>query len=307
MSKTIKCPTCDYTEHHLVEVYKDYEILTCLRCKLCFSHPMLSGDSEFYRSHFVYKKIDKATVIQHYYSAANRLNQYLLRLIPKGSRILDIGCGLGGFVKYALEQGDDAYGIDFNDDYIHVGQKVLGLGERLILCGAADLHKISHFYGSFDLVTLFEVIEHVENPQQLIQNARKMLVRGGLLATSCPNEARWQPTGRIFADYPPHHLTRWRPDTLRRFLEKQGLEHVRTEIESSFSDLLWVAYVNYSAKRRLANVTTNYEYRETTSSKIRSLKMTVFSLVKMLCIPLDLGLKAAGIGTKGMRMIVKKV
>ncbi len=274
---------------------------------MSFTDPMQAGDRNFYKGCIVYERTDSLTVFDHCRSAAKKNNRRLLGLIPKEGRVLDIGCGLGAFVKYALEQGCDAYGIDFNDDRINLGKKALGLGERLILGDVRDLHNSNDFQKSFDLVTLFEVIEHVEDPRQLIRSARKMLSRRGLLAISCPNETRWQPTGRVFADYPPHHLTRWRPDTLRSFLENEGFEHVKTKLESRFSDLIWVAHVNRSAKRKQAESDPEDESEQVPGNvNLRRLRRAVFRLIRLLSVPHDLALKAAGIGTMGMRMVVRK-
>jgi 2-polyprenyl-3-methyl-5-hydroxy-6-metoxy-1,4-benzoquinol methylase len=265
---------------------------------------MSGGNSDFYKGHLVYSRIDRAVIDQHCRSAAKAANRSLLAMLPKGSRILDFGCSYGAFVRFALQKGFDAYGIDFNDEHIRAGQEVLGLGDRLILGDVMNLPNAKRF----NLITLFEVIEHVENPQKLIRKIRELLLERGFLAISCPNEARWQLTGRVFVDYPPHHLTRWRPDTLRRFLEKEGFQHVKTEIESSFSHLLWVLYVNRSAKGKLDHIHTKKNTGDyTRSACTRMLKMSLFNLVKLLCAPFDLGLKAAGIGTLGMQMIVRKV
>jgi 2-polyprenyl-3-methyl-5-hydroxy-6-metoxy-1,4-benzoquinol methylase len=265
---------------------------------------MSEGDSNFYKDHIVYRRIDMVTIAQHCRSAAKTANRSLLALLPGGSRILDFGCSYGAFVHFALQKGFDAYGIDFNDEHIRAGREVLGLGDRLMSGDVMDLPNEKRF----NLITLFEVIEHMGNPQKLIRKLRRLLVEEGFLAISCPNEARWQLTGRIFVDYPPHHLTRWRPDTLRRFLENEGFEHVKTEVESSFSDLLWVLYVNWSAKRKLGHIDTKKNIGAyTRSASTRALKMSVFELAKLLCTPFDLGLKVAGIGTMGMRMIVRKV
>jgi hypothetical protein len=69
-----------------------------------------------------------------------------------------------------------------------------------------------------------------------------------------------------------------------------------------------VLYVNYSARRRLANIASYEDIgADTRSANIRKLKMFSFGLLKLLCLPFNLGLKAAGIGTMGMRMIVRKV
>ena len=282
-------------------------MLTCNNCRLSFAEPMQAGDNGFYKDYIAYRQADSVTVSEHCRSAAKKANKKLLGRLPKGGRVLDVGCGFGAFVYFALHEGYDAYGIDFNDEHIRAGREVLGLGKRLILGDIKDLHNANNFCESFDLVTLFEVIEHVGDPGQLIQNARRMLSEEGLLTISCPNEARWQPTGRIFADYPPHHLTRWRPDTLRSFLEKQGFEHVKTELDSRFSDLIWVAYVNRSAKRKQARSGMD-DGREEAAGRagIRRFKRAGFSLIRAFGTPFDLVLKAAEVGTMGMRMVVRR-
>jgi 2-polyprenyl-3-methyl-5-hydroxy-6-metoxy-1,4-benzoquinol methylase len=269
---------------------------------------MCGGKKEFYKKHFVYRKIDTVTITQHFGAAANKSNRNLLKMAGKTGRILDVGCGFGAFVKYSLDKGYDAYGVDFNDDRIKAGRKLFGLGERLIPGNVRDLQNLEHFRNSFDLVTLFEVIEHVDDPAGLVKDSREMLRDGGLLAISCPNEARWQPMGRIFADYPPHHLTRWRPDTLRRFLQKCGFEHVRTELDCSFINLIWVAYVNRSAKKKQTRPFQDNQTETTAGlAHFRKFKKTAFSLLRALSTPLDLVLKAAGVGTMGMRVIFRKV
>ena len=272
---------------------------------------MRGGDSHYYREHIVYRPTDAETIAQHCRSAGKASNRRLLAMVRNDGlekRSLDIGSGFGAFVHFALSQGIDAYGIDFNDEQVHAGQTILGLGDRLF-CG--DVKELRGKIGSeeqFDLLTLFEVIEHVENPLDLIRNAADLLKTGGLLVLSCPNESRWQPTGRIFVDYPPHHLTRWRPDTLRNFLESQGFKHERTEIETSLRDLFWVVYVNRSARRKMDARKDHPGGQDVLeSSYVRKAKMTVFDLMKIFCYPFDLILKFSGIGTMGMRIIVKKI
>lgn len=304
MGKSIPCPACGMAGHTIDEISPDFRILNCQTCRLSFADPMSGGDSDFYKGHLVYRGIDGATIAEHARSAAKPANKSLLAMLPGGSRILDFGCSYGAFVHFALEKGFDAYGIDFNDEHIRAGREVLGLGDRIMLGDVMNLPNEKRF----NLITLFEVIEHMGSPQELIRKIGRLLVEGGFLAISCPNEARWQPTGRIFVDYPPHHLTRWRPDTLRRFLENEGFEHVKTEMDSSFSDLLWVLYVNWSAKGKPDHIDTKKKIGASKRPAFtRALKMSLFNLAKVLCVPFDLGLKVGGIGTMGMRMIARKV
>jgi SAM-dependent methyltransferase len=217
-------------------------------------------------------------------------------------------------VKVALESDLDAYGLDFNAKHICAGRIYFGLGQRLMEGTINELWRHISKEKQFDLITMFEVIEHVEEPAKLLREAHSYLRVGGILAVSCPNEARWQPTGRIFVDYPPHHLTRWRPDTMRMFLEHCGFKHIHTQIDSSFRDLFWVAYVNRSARKRLARkLSTPSNEQKTSFSEFhcspttRSIKMKLDSLLRMTSAPFDTMLKANRIGTMGMLIVARKI
>jgi len=238
-------------------------------------------------------------------------------MVPAQGKVLDIGCGYGAFVKVALEAGFDAYGVDLNPEHIHAGRSVLGLAQRLVLGSIEELSEKFRQDEVFDLITLFEVIEHVEEPAVLIRNVLRLLKPGGIIAISCPNENRWQPTGRIFVDYPPHHLTRWRPDTMRAFLERNGFVHVITEFDSSFRDLLWVTYSNRSAKKMITAVSPHPEVTENSKpvfggqqeahpSTKWTIKTNLDRLVRVACAPIDIVLKALHVGTMGMRVIARK-
>lgn len=217
-------------------------------------------------------------------------------------------------MKVALESGLDAYGLDFNTKHISAGRYFFGLGQRLMEGTVSELWQHISKETQFDLITMFEVIEHVEEPAKLLREAHSHLRGGGILAVSCPNEARWQPTGRIFVDYPPHHLSRWRPDTMRMFLEHNGFRHIHTQIDSSFRDLFWVAYVNRSARKQLARKLSAPSNKQKTvfsefqrSATTRSIKMKLDGLLRMTSAPFDIMLKATRIGTMGMLMIARKV
>jgi SAM-dependent methyltransferase len=304
----IACPACNSFDHRLVENHQEYRVLSCSRCRLSFADPMKGGDPNYYKMHLVYEDTDSITVREHFQAAEKPANRRLLAMVTKCGRIMDIGCGFGGFVRLALNEGFDAYGMDFNEAQVTAGKTALCLKDRLFTGDINSFAARDDMIGTFDLVTLFEVIEHVENIKELVHNVRRLLKKGGLCALTCPNETRWQPTGRIFVDYPPHHLTRWRPDTLRGFLEANGFEHVWTDVESRISDPVWVAYVNWSAGRRQSrrNGVGNHTEKRRRGWE-RETRKFFFDFFKKVCIPFDLILKAAGVGTMGMRMIVRTI
>lgn len=146
-----------------------------------------------------------------------------LRELPPATRtLLDIGCGDGRFVYAAAEQGIDAMGIDHSERLVRLGNRRYR-GTRLSLTSIEDFHQGGK---RFDAVTLFEVIEHVPSPLDLLRVVTSVLRPGGVLVVSTPNRLGY-PWGRHPMDRPPHHLTRWTPDTLRTALERAGLFEVR--------------------------------------------------------------------------------
>lgn len=123
------------------------------------------------------------------------------------------------------------------------------------------------------------------------------------MALSCPSESRLRLTGRVFVDYPPHHLTRWRPDTLPEFLKRNGLVHFRTEIGARVRDIMWKAYVNRSVRRSSRQEDTPIAEL---STGVRRMKMAWCEAVGALSFPIELVLRAAGVGTLGHRIMVRK-
>lgn len=308
----VVCPACGGRANSMVESCNGYEILACRECGLSFCDPMTAGAEPFYRTHITYRPVNASRLRMSTTAVKNRANRKLFALVPPNGRMLDIGCGIGSLVRYALDMGLDAYGIDFNTESIETGRSALNLNERLVAGNLLDLETHFSQTGTFDLVTLFEVVEHVSDPVALIRSAARQLKDGGLLALTCPNEDRWQPTGRIFVDYPPHHLTRWRPATLRRFLETQGFRHLCTRIDTTARDFLWVAYVNWSAARLLPStsvspISSSHDMGDNADNAgWTTQKLFLDCMLRLACWPIDLILKSVGVGTMGMRVVARK-
>ena len=149
-------------------------------------------------------------------------------LVRRGGRILDIGCGNGGFLKEMKRLGYNVEGTELNElsasrvskeakVQIHIGDTLsLGLSER-----------------SYDAVTLWHVIEHVRNPFEVLRKINFLLKDTGILFLSLPNQESWQ--GKVFGkDWfhidPPRHLFGFGIMSITRLLEKCGfvVEHVNT-------------------------------------------------------------------------------
>lgn len=95
----------------------------------------------------------------------------------RGKRILDFGCGFGGFLHYISEVADSYSGVE------------LGKQERKYLNGKGItcFKNIEECTGKFDVITLFHVFEHLNDPRMWLNKLVDYLVKGGYLIIEVPN------------------------------------------------------------------------------------------------------------------------
>lgn len=303
------CPACGDQRSQEVEKVSAYTLRKCQSCTLVYADPMRGGDIAFYQDHIVYAQPSLEQALFHKRAASNHKNRSLLKLLPEGARTLDIGCGYGALVSLAHDRGFNAHGIDFNADQVATGKAAFKLEGRLHT-GRLEDHSSLFQPSTYDMVSMFEVIEHVEAPKQLVERAHDLLKPGGLLALSCPNEDRWQPAGRIFVDYPPHHLTRWTKASMRNLLEQTGFEQIQFRVDSSVRDLFWTYAVNRSAKHKMSSAPTSPSKAIAKSSVLnqirRNIKMALYRVSGLAFAPIDLILALSNVGTMGMRVYARR-
>ena len=102
----------------------------------------------------------------------------------QNAKVLDIGCGGGLFLSLLKQQGAEVIGIELSDSRAQYAKSKHGL--------EIDKHPIEHdfwqkgFANHFDAVTLWDVIEHVNYPVQVLQSAANVLKQGGYLLIDTP-------------------------------------------------------------------------------------------------------------------------
>jgi SAM-dependent methyltransferase len=94
-----------------------------------------------------------------------------------GRRVLDLGCGLGGYSRALGEQGFDCYALDIVDDYVEVAR---GIGVR---ADRYDGERVPLADGAVDTVIMIEVLEHLESPGVLLAEAARVAARDVLVTT----------------------------------------------------------------------------------------------------------------------------
>ena len=127
----------------------------------------------------------------------------------RGRRALDAGCGAAYGSRMLADAGaSEVVGIDKDERVIAAMAPTMPAGVRL---DVGDVTALPYEAGEFDLVVCFEMIEHVAEPERVLDELRRVLRPGGLLVISTPNRD-------VFTPGNPHHLHELTPDELREAL-----------------------------------------------------------------------------------------
>ena len=145
-------------------------------------------------------------------------------------RLLDIGCGTGAFLTVARDQGWQVRGVEVGIASSQYARSALNLD---VLPGS--IHDVLLTPQGFDFVAAIEVIEHLENPPQLVERIQELLVPGGLLLITTPNfDSLYR---RLFGkrwwvvNCEDEHIVLFTMDTLGALLEARGFEIVLRRIQ----------------------------------------------------------------------------
>lgn len=111
--------------------------------------------------------------------------RYVLRKKGCPVKWLDIGCAYGILVKYAFENGIDAYGVDISPYAIEQGKKLFPeISNRLFVCGINGLR--GFFKEQFDVISMIEILEHLQDPRESLRIVTKVLRKDGLVIIKTP-------------------------------------------------------------------------------------------------------------------------
>jgi len=244
------------------------DIVQCRRCGLVYANP----------------REDEATVLQTYQGVEDPLYveeregrvltfEHHLRPLerltgpPDGRRLLDVGAYVGVFVEIAGRHGWEAWGVEPS---LWAAEMARARGLRVIqgTTESADLAE-----GSFDIVTLWDVIEHLADPLEELRRIHRLLRPGGVLVVHTIDIG--SPFARLMGRRWPWlmemHLFYFTRRTLRAMLEKAGFSVLRTRSQGRYLRLGYLM----SRVAALAPWLGNPAQRLVTGLGLRSLPVAV--------------------------------
>lgn len=210
-----KCLLCNNQTLLPLKNYRQAHLIKCAKCEFVFSRliPTVPALIAHYNTYPRTDTISPITLKRY-----NELCTYFERFRDTGN-ILDVGCGNGHFLAVAKMHGWNVFGTEYTDIAMAIcKQKGIEMHQ-----GKLDT---SFFRDTkFDVITSFEVLEHINNPLEEVANFNTLLRSNGIVYVTTPNfnslsrhylKQKWN-----IIEY-PEHLTYYTPATITRLFDKIG-------------------------------------------------------------------------------------
>lgn len=234
-----KCPVCGSSriqhelkcKDHLVSGMV-FPVDKCLDCGLGFTQHIPSGDimGTFYKSENYVSHTDtrKGVVNQLYHKVRTIMLSRKQQLIEQYTRqrkgkLLDIGCGTGYFIHHMKTAGWEIHGVEPDPDARKLAEKLVGQP----ISDVEGLFQLDN--AGSDVVTMWHVLEHVEDPVSYLTQIHALLKNGGYFIAAVPNHQSFD--ARLYKEHwaaydVPRHIWHFSPDSIKKLAEAQGFRLV---------------------------------------------------------------------------------
>ncbi len=244
ISGVFPCPVCNSAWSKFLLEKKgnnaDEGSITLYSCAFCDtvylgSDNQVEYDEQLYAYYEAYQGKNKEEIFNPLTRKSYCNVLRLFDVYGGGKSILDVGCGKGDFVDAAIDEGYNAEGIELSPLAVNIAQG-FGLPVSNMDFFSSDIKDSSK-----DIVTMFEVIEHLSNPVHFLDRAAQVVKPGGLIYLTTPNfnsldrrvlSVKWNAIHR-------EHLVYFTPATLLKLIHKNtGLTVLHIESKNISSQLI---------------------------------------------------------------------
>ncbi len=231
------CPVCNHSPIHTIHVKNGYHIGKCDSCSLLLVRnpptkqellALYSFDAGYHKEFETNHELQREKLSTARYDL-NMMEKHLNRQTP-GS-LLDIGCSTGFFLRVAQEKGWHCKGVELSKDTAKIASEKYSLD---VFQG--ELAEQPFREEEFDVITLWDVIEHLEDPLKTLNDIQHILKKDGIIVFRTPNADGLFPvlslsiaglTGQWPHATPPGHLFQFSRRSIKRLLEESNFEIIK--------------------------------------------------------------------------------
>ncbi len=256
------CHICTSTKTARIRHIDRYEQLRCLICGIVFIHPQPPRKKVFENNNDRYDSEETLRTYKTMEGKFFKRAQQCADILKKGQtfsqkrsdlsgnkKLLDVGCSNGQYLKIFRDCGYEGYGIDISPHAVRYATEHYRL--------AAEVTSLDDFRaknGPFDVITLFDVIEHLHDPVDSLKKLHKLLKPGGILVLQTPNydSLIQRMTGiRWYWLLVPHHLFLFSERSMEIFLRRDfDILHLQTwdDMYEFWSNILTILGLSNTGK-----------------------------------------------------------
>lgn len=195
---------------------------------------------------------DRSIISLNMKSYLNKIRKYFKRIGKiHPPTLLDCGCAMGYFMEEARKMGFDPYGVDISE---YAAQKAKMYFGNKVKTGPVE--KVDTLFDKtdpkFDVITLFDLIEHLKNPRLVLQKLKNILKDDGIIVLQTGNSSsRWArlqgKNWHFFA--PPQHLHFFSKETMTSLLGQAGFKVISIEKTGKWVSLRYLFHMMRYANR----------------------------------------------------------
>ena len=202
------------------EIYEDSET------EVLYTLPQpIENLGKYYESkNYISHTDGKKSIFERFYQMAKSINLNnkleLINKVGNGKKILDYGCGVGDFLEHLQKNGYDVLGMEPNDSARKIAQSKIGNKK-------VTSTELEHNDQKFDIITLWHVLEHIPNLNEIIGELKNHLTDNGVLIIAVPNHQSYDAKyyGKYWAAYDvPRHLWHFSDKSMSNLLSNFGMK-----------------------------------------------------------------------------------
>lgn len=226
--EAIPCPVCAGGEFTPLFEKAGEPFVRCASCALVLINPRPRFEAleHTYDARYSRGYIDKA---DKKLARCTRWVSRVARRLGHAGNWLDVGCSAGFVMAAAEAAGFKAWGVELEPAAVEFGRTELGLAR--IVCGTFEAQRYPDAF--FDVVSMYDVIEHVPDLNATVAELARVLKPGGLIAIRTPDVSHWA-RPRELSHWkeikPSEHLYYFSPETLTRLFANHGLRLVHRRL-----------------------------------------------------------------------------